>query len=223
MDNYGVKIYYERESNIGETIEDEVKYEYRLNTIPTLISLLLYRKGTSQVVDKIDYKSADLSTSKRIEALNTFEYISDLIREGESKTVEFKGFQNYNKISVRKDELCETVLSFANTSGGITIIGVKDDKRIIGFKDQTQFDKLKKDLTNLIDGNCEPLITCFMEIVQTDKGENLLIIHVQKGNNPPYIRKGNNGIFIRINDLDRDCSRVELDHLISSKNENLLT
>lgn len=217
LGQHRIKIYYERDNNNGETFQDEAKTEYSLDNFPTFLSLILYKKDSGQMVDKIDYKVMEPFISKRIEVLNTFEYISTLIKEGESETIEFKAYQNYNEIVMKKDDLLETVLSFSNSFGGTIIIGVKDDKTIIGFKDQTPFEKLKKDLSNLIDGNCEPLIRYHVEIVKSNKGENLLTIFIQMGIDPPYIKKFNNGIYVRINDADRGCSRVEFDQLVSKK------
>lgn len=90
--------------------------------------------------------------------MTDYEYIASLIEQGESDTVELKGFQNYNDINSKKDDLIETVISFSNTFGGTIIIGVKDDKTIIGFKDLTPFEKVKKQIIDLIDGSTDPLI-----------------------------------------------------------------
>ena len=50
--------------------------------------------------------------------------ISNIIKNGESQTVEFK--QSFDK------EAIETISAFANTDGGILIIGVSDKGIIIG-------------------------------------------------------------------------------------------
>lgn len=51
--------------------------------------------------------------------------IEQLIKSGESETVEFK--QGFSR------EAIETAAAFANTKGGIILIGVKDNGQIVGI------------------------------------------------------------------------------------------
>jgi len=52
--------------------------------------------------------------------------VKHIISQGESQNVEFKS--NFSK------EVIETIVAFSNTKGGYVIIGVKDDKQIIGVQ-----------------------------------------------------------------------------------------
>jgi hypothetical protein len=146
LDQYAVKIYYEGNNDFRESIQEEAKTSYLLNNVPYFIGIMLYKKDTGLLIDSIHYpsKSNNLYPSKRIHALTDYEYIASLIEQGESEVVELKGYQNYSEINSKKDDLIETILSFSNTLGGTIIIGVKDDRTIIGFKDLTPFEKLKK-------------------------------------------------------------------------------
>lgn len=48
--------------------------------------------------------------------------------KGESKTVEFKA-----KLPDKSETYMKTIIAFANTSGGKLIIGIDDNKSIIGI------------------------------------------------------------------------------------------
>ena len=52
--------------------------------------------------------------------------LMDVIKKGESETVEFK--ENFDKESI------ETIGAFANTKGGIILVGVSDESKINGVK-----------------------------------------------------------------------------------------
>lgn len=59
--------------------------------------------------------------------------ISD-IKNGESKILEFKEELPAN------DSIVKTVIAFANTSGGKLVIGVSDDRELIGLKGEDIFE-----------------------------------------------------------------------------------
>ena len=66
--------------------------------------------------------------------------VQDLIRAGESATVEFKSSARYNRYSGKRDERLEravakTLAGFLNAEGGVLLIGVADDGSIAGLED----------------------------------------------------------------------------------------
>ena len=92
-----------------------------------------------------------------------------IIQEGEGLTVEFK-----EHFSPR---IVEDMAAFANTKGGLIILGVRDDKTIVG-------EELTNDLKahiNSLGRNCSPLIPT--KIMQVG---NLVVIEVPQGEEKPY-------------------------------------
>ena len=71
------------------------------------------------------------------------EQIKKIILLGENITTEFKNTSN----ELPKN-LFETICAFLNTIGGYIILGVNDQKEIIGI-DESVKDKLKKDFSSL--------------------------------------------------------------------------
>ena len=69
----------------------------------------------------------------------------ELIREGESLTVEFKECKN----KLNKD-VFETVCSFLNRNGGSLILGIRDDGTLIGV-DLEHVDQIKKRFCDIIE------------------------------------------------------------------------
>jgi uncharacterized membrane protein YeaQ/YmgE (transglycosylase-associated protein family) len=66
--------------------------------------------------------------------------VEDLIRAGESGSVEFKSSARYNRHSGKRDERVEravtkTIAGFSNAEGGVLLVGVADDGSITGLED----------------------------------------------------------------------------------------
>lgn len=71
----------------------------------------------------------------------------ELIAQGESDTVEFKSTARYNLHSKQRDEKLEqvvvkTIAAFANSGGGVLLIGVSDAGEPLGLANDLQFMKV---------------------------------------------------------------------------------
>ena len=103
------------------------------------------------------------------------------IKKGENKTVEFKEKLPSN------DSIIKTVIAFSNTSGGLLIIGVRDNGEIIGIDNEDIF-ALQDKISSIIFDNCYPNI--IPEIYTTNiDGKLLLVIEIFRGNLLPYYVK----------------------------------
>ena len=77
--------------------------------------------------------------------------VEDLISKNEGKTLEFK--ENAKPLA----KIIQTVIAFANTAGGVIVIGVKDhSKEVIGIQNIL---KEEERLANAIADSIEPLLT----------------------------------------------------------------
>ena len=70
----------------------------------------------------------------------------ELMAAGESGRVEFKSSARYNLHSKQRDErielvIAKTVAAFANSDGGVLLIGVNDDGQAVGLDNDLQFMK----------------------------------------------------------------------------------
>src|SRR4030042_773723 len=99
----------------------------------------------------------------------TIDKVEILIQEGEGLTVEFK--EHFTP------RIVEDMAAFANAKGGIIILGVKDDKTIIGEK---LTNDLKARITSMA-RNCNPPIQVKIKQVQ-----HVVTIEVPQGEEKPY-------------------------------------
>ncbi|WP_208123282.1 RNA-binding domain-containing protein [Facilibium subflavum] len=122
----------------------------------------------------------------------------DEIKLGESKTLEFK------RELPSSDKIAKTAIAFSNSSGGKLVIGVSDDRQIIGIDDANIFD-LQDKIASIIFDNCSPNILPEIYTVNYD-GKLLLVVEIFRGNLLPYFLKKdgkNNGTYIRVGATNR--------------------
>lgn len=124
--------------------------------------------------------------------------IKKLLKGPESKTLEFK-----RDLSSLKPIL-KTLIAFANTAGGILVIGIEDDGKITGLKDiQKQQDKL----ANSIAENILPKLLFPEFEFYTYKGKDLLIVQVHHMPQPFYLKQEGdiNGVYLRLGATSRQA------------------
>ena len=130
--------------------------------------------------------------------------IIDEILRGESKTLEFKEQMPANQSIVK------TVIAFANTSGGKLIIGVNDDREIVGITDDIF--ELQDKISSIIYESCYPALLPHM-YTKNIEGKILLVIDVNRGSLVPYYVKSEgkeNGVYIRIGATNRKADRESI-------------
>ncbi|MEN8905074.1 MAG: ATP-binding protein [Clostridiales bacterium] len=124
------------------------------------------------------------------------------ILNGESKTMEFK------EILPKSEMIAKTIVAFSNTSGGKLIIGVNDQREVIGISEKEDVFELQDSVSSMIYDSCYPNI--IPEIyTQNIEGKVLLMIEIFRGNLLPYYIKKegkNNGVYIRIGATNRKAS-----------------
>ncbi|NUV00471.1 ATP-dependent DNA helicase [Marinitoga sp. 1154] len=120
------------------------------------------------------------------------------IRKGENKKLELK-----EKIP-SNEAIAKTVVAFSNTSGGKLIIGVKDNKEIIGIEEDKIFEYEEK-ISSIINDLCYP--TILPEIyAQNIEGKVVLVIEIFRGSLLPYYLKSKGklkGTYVRIGSTNR--------------------
>jgi len=121
------------------------------------------------------------------------------IAHGESKKLECKA-------SLPKDskKYMKTIVAFANTAGGKLIIGVNDDRQIIGVPEEDIF-TIKDAISDSITNSCEPQIVPDIFVTETE-GKSIIVAEVYPGANCPYFIKSlglREGTFIRVGGTTR--------------------
>ena len=100
----------------------------------------------------------------------------------------------------------QSLVAFANTDGGQFIIGVSNDKQLVGVADP---DRVMQWVDNIAYNNCEPPITIIQETVKSEEGRASVVVNVPKGDQRPY-RTNQGDYTIRTTSGKRLASRQEL-------------
>jgi len=135
--------------------------------------------------------------------------VSELIKNGETGSVEFKSSfiwdykrKQPNKLMSRI--IARTVSCFMNSNGGIILVGVSNDKKILGLdKDLAQLnsslDNLELHFTNIINKYLGKISRPQVSVkFETINEKTLAIIQVRKSPRPVYLKyEGKTEFFIR--------------------------
>jgi len=125
-------------------------------------------------------------------------FILNLLTQPEGKTLEFK--QDLSS----PQPVLKTLAAFANTAGGRLVIGVTEDRRIIGVADPL---KEEERLCSLIADAIAPRLVPNIEMV-TVEDKTLLIAEVFLSNSRPHylIKKGlDQGVCVRLGSTNRQA------------------
>jgi predicted HTH transcriptional regulator len=139
-------------------------------------------------------------------------YISNLIDSGESQTLDFK-FEISDSSKIAK-----TLSAFANTEGGILLIGVKDNGKIAGIRTNEEIFMLE----NAAIFFCKPKIKLDIKLWNIN-GKQILEAKIAQGTNRPYFAKDHNNkwkAYIRVKDQNHLANTVFLKYW-KNKNKNI--
>ena len=145
----------------------------------------------------------DPSFGQAVKNLLFDEYISrhrraeDLLKLQESKTLEFKSSLRWNLKENRKDDkhvthaILKTIAAFLNTEGGDLLIGVADDRTVVGI-DHDRLDNDDKFMLHLVqvvkNGLGDRVGACIDPRTQIIDGKTLCLVSCQRSPDPVFLR-----------------------------------
>ncbi len=121
----------------------------------------------------------------------------ELIKRGESKTLEFKSTLRWNlKDDLQDDKdvthaVLKTIAAFLNTEGGDLLIGVADDASIVGIeRDQLESDdKFLRHLAQVVrNGLGDRAGTCIDPKTQIVEGKTVCVVSCQRSPEPVFLK-----------------------------------
>ncbi|MBU1262286.1 helix-turn-helix domain-containing protein [bacterium] len=136
--------------------------------------------------------------------------LQNLITLGEGQTLEFK------RSTAEIDKAIQELVSFANTSGGIILIGVSDEGRIIGVSPGVI---TKDQIANKITGNTDPVLHPKIDMVEIE-GKKIMVITVDESKNKPHLAFGR--AYKRVGSISPKMPRDEYDRLLLEKHKDEL-
>jgi hypothetical protein len=149
----------------------------------------------STLITNFIEKNPILFRSKKVDTRE--DKIRKIIANGEKEDVEFKSTLRINLHTNEMDKKMEhsvlkTLAAFLNSNGGNVLIGVRDDKEIIGVeKDIFQSeDKYLLHLTNLIKHHIGKDFFHFMkvELVKLEENKSVVVVECGKSDKPAFLR-----------------------------------
>jgi hypothetical protein len=179
-------------------------YEHKFEKDFDYLLVSLSLKSTGEM---IDYRGYNLSWGYQEGVEVSYEDIdlAGVIQRGENLVTEFK--------LELSEEFLETVIAFANSKGGLILLGVNDNCQVIGYKPKSD-----DQISNLIASNVDPRphFTVFSRIIDE---KEITVVDVTEGDNKPYCHR-QKGFYIRSNANDRHPTRSEMDSFYPSRQED---
>ncbi len=124
--------------------------------------------------------------------MNVSKYIDKLIAQGEHQQLDFKYAVSDSK------KIARTLAAFANTDGGILLIGVKDNGKVVGVNGDEEY-YMVESAAQLY---CKPPVL-FEVQPWTVNGKTVLEVKVEKSNKRPHLapdKDGKYSAYIRVAD-----------------------
>jgi hypothetical protein len=201
------KVYCERSEEIKQ---EDTNFSNGLGTVtvgfkPDHVEIALVSISKNEILDS---RRIYLSwpTLPRGVLIDIPEYeLRELIKHGEDERLEFK-----ETIS-KPEEFAETVVAFANSKGGIILLGVNDQSRIVSITAPN----IEDTIANILRSRCEPSIKYTVDRRNIDE-KDIIMVKVEEGQDKPYFVR-DKGPYIRANATDRIATRYELDEIYRRK------
>ncbi len=140
-----------------------------------------------------------------------YDSITELIEKiqlGEDATIEFK------RELPRRSSLADEIAAFANARGGVILIGVDDNSKIIGL-DLQELDRAERTVVEICQDGIDPIVLIFTEKLRIDD-KNLLKIEVPRS---LFVHKTANGYFIRQGSSKREMPTEQLARLFQTRSQ----
>ena len=140
-----------------------------------------------------------------------YDSLTELIEKislGEDTTIEFK------RALPHRNSLADEIAAFANARGGVILIGVDDNREIVGI-DRRELDTAEKTVVEICQDSIDPVLFIFTEKLRIDD-KNLLKIEVPRS---LFVHKTSNGYFIRQGSSKREMPTEQLARLFQSRSQ----
>ena len=128
---------------------------------------------------------------------------------GEDSTIEFK------REMPHRDSLADEIAAFANSEGGVVLIGVDDYREIVGLELQ-ELDSVEKTVVEICKDRIEPSIHIFFTEKLRIDDKNILKIEVPRS---LFVHRTPNGYFARQGSSKREIPPDQLARLFQSRSQ----
>ena len=131
--------------------------------------------------------------------------VDGILAQGENSAVEF------NSAQVRPDGLAREMIAFANTFGGVILIGVEDNGQVSGLGPGKNWDEW---VANVARNNIVPPINPEIRLVSFER-RRICMVTVTKGPDKPY-QALDGKFWVRVGSTVRQATKEELSRLFQA-------
>ncbi len=130
-----------------------------------------------------------------------FNALRKLVAQGEGQHLEFK-----RKVSF-PDKVIRELIAFANTDGGILLVGIGDDKSIPGVRYPEEESLI---IRRELEKHCRPALPWREEVIAISENRFVLKLEIEKSQRRPhfYVIPGGKSSFIRQKDQSIKASKL---------------
>ncbi|MCA1743677.1 MAG: RNA-binding domain-containing protein [Desulfonatronovibrio sp.] len=133
----------------------------------------------------------------------------ELIEAGENSGVEFK------LDNIRPEQLAKEAVAFANLQGGVILLGVSDEKEIVGLARPNVEEWV---MDTVFSRYIHPAIIPFYQEIPVDDGKRIAMLSISAGTAKPYVlrHKDREDIYIRMGSTSKLATREQVVRLFDS-------
>ena len=135
----------------------------------------------------------------------TRRFLLELIEEGENIQCEFK------RHFTTSEKIAKEMIAFANTKGGYLILGVDDDREVVGVDSEKSESEMVKDAA---ENYCEPPLNYSIDFIEAYEKEVVVVSVPESDNKPHRIQDYQNEldinqavVTVRVNDKSVQASK----------------
>ena len=126
--------------------------------------------------------------------------LPEILRQQEGEQLDFK--QRISSV----EKIAKTICAFANTKGGMLLVGIKDDHTITGIDPEEEKYMLEKAATNY----CQPHIPLRFEELEDADNHIVLVVHIDESIEKPHSCRNSQGewqVYVRQRDQSIPAGR----------------
>ncbi len=182
----------------SDSAEIEVEPEW------TYLKIVLANRQTGEGLDSMDIHAGWSDLPKGVSREVGPEDLLEAIRRGENEEVDFK------ETLTNSDDIVKTVIAFANTKGGVLLIGVNDECQVVGVKEDLEV--IDQKIRNWVRNWCEQTVQLEVQTKKILDKEVVAILVRMSANKPCWMKE--KGPFIRYGANNRFATRAEVETML---------
>jgi Putative DNA-binding domain len=190
---------------VNEVLDQGGAYKYKISSVGSDNLWLVLSRG-DRWLDSREVYAHRVSISWDVTGIqpgNLAAHIQELLLQGENERLEYKA-----RVPDKEEKFLKTVVAFANGAGGIILIGVTDDGKVEGIKEDIS--RYMDGIANSIRNKLVPQPIFHLERCEVDH-KQVVGVFIKEGDDTPYsINTKPPSIYVRRAGTTFDATQAEI-------------